>query len=415
MDKSWLQLPRCETRYYEGIDKFVEFMKQNKEELTYPCPCRKCKLHEGGITSVEMHQHLIVNGMMSDYTTWLLLGEREEFIFQNGEGTSSHGSGGLHYMNSTMDFLHDTFHFGDRHGTFGTHMMNEDVELDSFGKDAYEKYCRLLVEPQRPLYDGSKKTVLELIFKAKVECRWSDKSFNKHLELFRDALPSKNNYPETYGDVKKILKNLGLTYETIHACEYGCVLYYKEFSELEYCPVCHEPRYANSEGGSKVANTTVRYFPLTPRLQHLYMSNHISKDMRWHAENQKKEGDSDLRHPADGEAWQNFNNDFPAFVNEIRNVRLGLSTDGFNPFGVSGLSHSTWPIIVMPYNLPPLMCMKKEFNILAMLISSPKSPGKCLNVFMRPLIDELKMLWNTGVVTFDRYSGSSFVMKAAVM
>ncbi|CAM9000125.1 unnamed protein product [Rhodiola kirilowii] len=40
MDKSWLQLPRCETRYYEGIDNFVE---QNKVELTYPCPCRKCK------------------------------------------------------------------------------------------------------------------------------------------------------------------------------------------------------------------------------------------------------------------------------------------------------------------------------------------------------------------------------------
>ncbi|CAM8883118.1 unnamed protein product [Rhodiola kirilowii] len=201
MDKSWLQLQRCETRYYEGIDNFVEFVKQNKEELTYPCPCRKCKLHKGGTTSGEMHKHLIVNGMMSDYTTWLLHGEREELNFQNGEGTSSKGCGGSHYMNSTMDLLHDTFHFGDRHETFGTHMMNEDVELDSFGKDAYEKYYKLLVEAQRPLYDGSKKIVLELILKAmqaKVECRWLDKSFNNHLELFRDALPSENNYPETY-------------------------------------------------------------------------------------------------------------------------------------------------------------------------------------------------------------------------
>ncbi|CAM8945008.1 unnamed protein product [Rhodiola kirilowii] len=309
MDKSWLQLPRCETRYYEGIDNFVEFVKQNKEELTYPCPCRMCKMHKGGTTLAEMHHHLIVNGMMSDYTTWLLHGERESFNFQNGEGTSSH------YMNSTMDLLHDTFHHN-----YGTDMMNEDVELDTFGKDAYEKYCRLLVEAQRPLYDGSKKTVLELILQAmqaKVECRWSDKSFNKYLELFRDALPSENNYPETYRDVKKILKNLGLTYETIHACEYGCVLYYKEFSELEYCPVCHEPRYANMEGGSKVANKTVRYFPLPPRLQRLYMSHHIAKDMRWHAVNRKKEGDNDLRYPADGDAWQNFNKDFSAFANEI--------------------------------------------------------------------------------------------------
>ncbi|CAM8978365.1 unnamed protein product [Rhodiola kirilowii] len=137
--------------------------------------------------------------------------------------------------------------------------------------------------------------------------------------------------------------------------------------------------------------------------------------MRLHAGKCGKEGANDLIHLRDGEAWENFNKEFPAFAHEIRNVRLGLSTDGFNPFGVSGLSHSTWPIIVMPYNLPPWMCVKKEFNILAMFISGPKSPGKCLNVFMRPPIDELKMLWNTGVTTFDHFFGSSFNRKVAVM
>ncbi|KAJ9539295.1 hypothetical protein OSB04_032028 [Centaurea solstitialis] len=50
-----------------------------------------------------------------------------------------------------------------------------------------------------------------------------------------------------------------------------------------------------------------------------------------------------------------------------------------------------------------------------MLISGPKSPGKCLNVFMRPLIDELKVLWETGFRTWDRYGEEYFTMKAAVM
>ncbi|CAM8914228.1 unnamed protein product [Rhodiola kirilowii] len=45
--------------------------------------------------------------------------------------------------------------------------------------------------------------------------------------------------------------------------------------------------------------------------------------------------------------------------------------------------------------------MKKEFNILALLISGLKSPGKCLNVFMQPLTDELNIFWGTGVLTFD--------------
>ncbi|KAL9685092.1 hypothetical protein QQ045_022539 [Rhodiola kirilowii] len=69
----------------------------------------------------------------------------------------------------------------------------------------------------------------------------------------------------------------------------------------------------------------------------------------------------------------------------------------------------------MSYNLPPWMCLKKEFNTLAMLISGPKSPGKYLNVFIRPLINELKMLRNIGVATFDHFFGSSFNMKVAVM
>ncbi|CAM8931993.1 unnamed protein product [Rhodiola kirilowii] len=137
--------------------------------------------------------------------------------------------------------------------------------------------------------------------------------------------------------------------------------------------------------------------------------------MRWHAEKRGKEGDNDLIHLREGEeALENFKK-FPEFAHEIRNVRLGLSIDGCNLFGVSGLLHSTWPIIVISYNLPPWMCMKKEFNILAMLVSGPKSPGKCLNVFMRPHIDELKMLWNIGVATFDHFFGSSFNMKVTVM
>ncbi|CAM8959545.1 unnamed protein product [Rhodiola kirilowii] len=136
--------------------------------------------------------------------------------------------------------------------------------------------------------------------------------------------------------------------------------------------------------------------------------------MRWHA--QRKVDDPEyIRQPADGESWKAFDEEFPQFVSEMRNVRLGLATDGFNSFGAPGLSHSTWPIVVMPYNFPPHMCMKKEMNILCMLISEPKSPSKSLNVFMRPLIDELKMFWEEGVQTFDRHDGSSLLMKAAVM
>lgn len=51
-----------------------------------------------------------------------------------------------------------------------------------------------------------------------------------------------------------------------------------------------------------------------------------------------------LRHPADETRWRNFDMAFPNFGAEPRNLRLGLSTDGINPFGNMNNKHSTWPV-----------------------------------------------------------------------
>ncbi|CAM8951129.1 unnamed protein product [Rhodiola kirilowii] len=419
MDKSWMELERGDSRYIQGIMDFVQFAK-GRGETVHVCPCRKCLLIRGSITTKEMFVHLINNGIMNGYYTWTSHGEecndspahvlRQEWLAEQRHGASSSSSGGHRQANPTIDIFRDAFPFQNE--------MNMDTDDDDLGsRMAYERYNNLIAEAQTPLYNSCDSTVLETILKAmqlKIESRMSDKSFNKYLHITKAILPRDNNYPSSYKEVKILLKNMGLGYETIHACKYGCILYYKENKDLLSCPVCGEARYAERGSKSRVPKKTVKYFPLTPRLQRLYMSPYISAQMRWHAQRSVDDPDY-IRHPADGEAWKAFDEEFPQFASEMRNVRLGLATDGFNPFGASGLSHSTWPIVLMSYNLPPHMCMKKEMNILCMLISGPKSPGKCLNVFMRPLIDELKMLWEEGVHTYDRTDGSSFIMKAAIM
>ncbi|CAM8954162.1 unnamed protein product [Rhodiola kirilowii] len=90
-----------------------------------------------------------------------------------------------------------------------------------------------------------------------------DKSFNKYLHITKVILPRDNNYPSTYKDVKRLSKNMGSGYETIHACEYGCILYYKENKDLLSCPVCGEARYAECGSKRRVSKKTVKYFPLT--------------------------------------------------------------------------------------------------------------------------------------------------------
>ncbi|CAL9012462.1 unnamed protein product [Prunus brigantina] len=133
--------------------------------------------------------------------------------------------------------------------------------------------------------------------------------------------------------------------------------------------------------------------------------------MRWHKE--KRVEDDVMRHPADGEAWKAFDRTFPEFAAEPRNVRLGLATDGFNPYGVLNQHHSTWPIFVFPYNLPPWKCMKKEYMMMTVLIT--EDPGRSIDVYLRPLVDELKDLWTNGVRTYDKSTGKMFTLRAAVM
>jgi hypothetical protein len=47
----------------------------------------------------------------------------------------------------------------------------------------------------------------------------------------------------------------------------------------------------------------------------------------------------------------------------------------------------------MSYNLPPNKCLKEGFIFLALVILGPKELRKKMNIFLRPLVEELKELW----------------------
>ena len=75
--------------------------------------------------------------------------------------------------------------------------------------------------------------------------------------------------------------------------------------------------------------------------------------------------------------------------------------DGFTPFGHAAVLYSCWPVFITPYNLPPRMCMK-EYNIfLTLVILGPQHPGRSIDIYLRPLIEEIKLLWSNGIHTFD--------------
>jgi len=167
------------------------------------------------------------------------------------------------------------------------------------------------------------------------------------------------------------------------------MLYYLENAEMTECMTCRHSRYKPRTGRGKtlVAYKKLRYFLITPRLQRLFMSSRTAEHMTWHQAHHAVDGV--MVNPSDGKAWKLFNSVHPHFSAESRNVRLGLCTAGFNPFGSFAAPYSGWPVIPKVYNLPPRMCMRLEFMFLSTVMPGLSSSGRNIDVFLRPLIDKL--------------------------
>jgi hypothetical protein len=96
-------------------------------------------------------------------------------------------------------------------------------------------------------------------------------------------------------------------------------------------------------------------------------------------------------------------------------VRLALCADGFTPYSNSSSSYSCWPVIVTNYNLPPDMCMSSPFLFLTLIIPGPRNPKSKIDVYLQPLISELKQLWFEGVNTYDISRKQNFKLRVALM
>ena len=125
--------------------------------------------------------------------------------------------------------------------------------------------------------------------------------------------------------------------------------------------------------------------------------------------------DGKMCHPSDSTSWKLIDHKWPDFSREPRNLRLAISADGINPHSSLSSRHSCWPVIMIIYNLPPWLCMKRKFMLLSLLISGPRQPGNDIDVYLAPLIGDLKLLWDVGIEAFDAYEQEFFTLKAVLL
>ena len=203
---------------------------------------------------------------------------------------------------------------------------------------------------------------------------WIDKSFTELLGLVKDMLLEGNTLPNRNYEAKKVLCSMGMEYKKMHSCPNDCILYRNEYKDLRRCPRCGLSRYKVKVGQNDEIDE--------------FTEEGDAKNLRRHAKNRKCDGL--LCHPTDSLQWKNIDKEFPKFGKESRNLRFGLATDGMNPFGNLRGNYSSWPVLLVIYNLPHALCMKCKYMMLSMMISGPKQLGNDIDVYLNPLIEDLK-------------------------
>ena len=385
--------------YADGVESFIAFALQySTYKNSMKCPCLQC----GNMifhTPQKIREHLFFYGIDQSYHTWYWHGDAAP----SGPPTS-------------RAEWHHTVEFNDVDSTIEMVQVAYDDR-----KNDPKLFETLLEDAQKPLYPGCKNftklSALVKLYNLKARYGWSDKSFSELLSILGDMLPLNNELPLSMYEAKKTLNTLGMEYEKIHACPNDCILYRNELKDATSCPTCGTSRWKLDGTGTKkrkgVPAKVMWYFPPIPRFRRLFQSPKIAKDLIWHA--QEREFDGKMRHPSDSPSWKLVDHRWPDFALEPRNLRLAISADGINPHSSMSSRHSCWPIIMVIYNLPPWLCMKRKFMMLSLLISGPRQPGNDIDVYLAPLLDDLKMLWDVGVECYDVHQQEVFTLRVVLL
>jgi hypothetical protein len=258
MDKQWMRAPRSTAEYAAGVTKFLQFAAENAGMVNRVlCPCKTCANRFWNNRSL-VSEHLVCNGFMHGYSTWALHGEA--FADPDNISLPQPGAAAVdtnsdheeHADNDEMDqMLLDGFGMYDT-GSLGLdedgEAEDEDSEADDSDFDVDEEaYKKLVEDGSKELFPGCKKIsklqFLVRLLNLKNTWKVPNTCYDEILALFKDALPEGHTLPKKFHASKRYIKDVGIGYESIDACEHDCIMFRGEYSDLQECPVCKTSRW----------------------------------------------------------------------------------------------------------------------------------------------------------------------------
>ncbi|XP_074359107.1 uncharacterized protein LOC141698318 [Apium graveolens] len=415
MDKSWIFKVRDTLDYEIGVEEFLIFAEENANDpKRIPFPCKRCANFKKIAVKI-IRGHLYENGFSLGYLDWIW----------NTQGSASRSS--VNRNAPTPASTPAPAPTSSRAPIPSPGLASETVNVcdaaynsSEYNNESYQ-FRRFVADAEQPLYEGSECIKLESMLKLhnwKARFGISDSAFNDLLSTVGSLLPKDNVMPPNAYEAKKTLSDLGLEYIKYHSCPNNCILYRGVNVDAFECPKCRLSRWKLGNDGKIRINVPAKvmwYFPIIPRFKRMFKSPSTSELMTWHSKQRIEDGK--MRHPADSPSWRNINYRWPAFGSDAQNIRLALSADGINPH-TNGLTnrYSCWPIVLVTYNLPPWLCMKRKFMMLTILVSGPHEPANDIDVYLQPLIDDLKKLWEeVEPNVYDAYTKSYFTLKAILL
>ncbi|WVZ53439.1 hypothetical protein U9M48_004382 [Paspalum notatum var. saurae] len=377
MARIWMyNWPRMERPYRDEVDKFIEAAKKDaitKQVKGICCPCKNCKKMKVWTDPTDIRSHLIVAGFVKDYSIWIHHGKQEgpsdadvddndtffdaDLDMLNSDGDDDQDNGGGIYRSVPSDSIEDLGLDGDSDADDLEEMLKYFKADILYASPKGAENLKAVKDPARKnVYEKSKgcpphwtllRFVLDLLI-LETKYGWSDSSFNDLLKLLSWLLPKPNFVPANTYQVKKVVSPLTMGFERIHACPNHCILYRGKYENLDKCPTCGAGHYkrkdifqdddeASTNGKKRKKNSW--YLNPIDRLRRIFANPAFAKLMRWWFCERTKD-DKMLSHPADATQWQTFDELYPEFAKDPRNLRFAFSTDGMNPFGERNSAHT---------------------------------------------------------------------------
>jgi hypothetical protein len=240
MDRRWVHGRLFTDEYMKGVEEFMHFVRGKfSEDEEILCPCSIC-LNQIYLHQDNVERHILMNGMENTYTKWIHHGENLDIdvieqpvdMHVSDDGAGHDGNIYAVHFDELLEGLHTVA-----------------VEEGRIDDDSF--LTNLMKEAKRELYSGctkfSKFSFVVKLLHMKSFYRISNTAFSSILKLLAEAFPALNTVPKLYDDAKKLLRRLGLGYDSIHVCLNNCVLFRKQYAKLDHCPFCEMPRWKDLE------------------------------------------------------------------------------------------------------------------------------------------------------------------------